>query len=149
MNQKSFQDRIPAQEAAMPILQQVLPAIEVPVGLNDVVLGRIREAEIRGLYWRILLSFVGLMMSVATIILSWSAVWSEVVGSSFFGLIKMAFTDSDIFFANLGAGVSGLLESFPVLPVLLLLIALFCLIAVLGFSQTLYKVRRTPSPHFV
>jgi len=132
----------------MPKLEQFLPTIAVPPTLCGAVLSRIRHAEIRGLYWRISFSFIGLIASIGMIALSWSALWSELVGSSFIDLLRLAFSDSDIVFANLGSSINGLLESFPVLPVLLSLILLFCLLASVAFLLTLLKVRRVPSPHF-
>ena len=147
MNQKSSVARIAQQQATVPILQQRLPMINVPVGLDVAVLERIREAEVRGLRWRIAMSFAGFLVSISTIILSWGALWSELAGSSFLSLIRLGFSDSDIVFANLGSSINGLLESFPVMPALLGLVTLFCLVAVVGLLQTLHKVRHTSKLH--
>ncbi|MFZ2804396.1 MAG: hypothetical protein WA001_04180 [Patescibacteria group bacterium] len=129
------------------MLLTLFTQIEPPTGLAEIVVTRVRQAEIRALHWRIAASFTGLLASVGTIILSWNGLWAELAGSSFINLIHLAFTDSDVMFANFGSSLNGLLESFPVMPVLLGLMTLFCLIASIGFLQALRRVRHSTALH--
>lgn len=115
-------------------------SVETPVGLAESVLMHVREAEIRALHVRIVLSFIGLLASVGAIIFSWSSLLAELAGSSFFNFVRLGFTDGDVLFANIGSIANGMLESFPVLTVLLGLVMLFCLIAFIALLQSLRKI---------
>ena len=117
---------------------------QVPQGLLSRILQAIDNARIRRLRFGLVSLSGAALTSIGLIVWSRAALLTEVGTSSFGEFVRLALTDPDIVFQNLGSYLNGLLENLPLESLLLGLTAVFMLGAVIRISQALYQASR---PH--
>lgn len=95
--------------------------------LRDRILSRIEEERIRLSKRRLFWARTGLLGSVMGIILAAYAVSESFLGSDFWTILTLAFSDMQIVLSHFGDFASSLAETLPVLDIVLFTIPVFTL----------------------
>jgi len=122
-----------------------LPAPEIPVGLEDRILARVRREGLRGLYARLTFSAAGCAAGFAYLAFEGRNVLAAIRQSAASDILRLAFTDPDIVFGNLQDSFLGLIESFPFGAVALGAGLTFSAICVIEFALALRHPKHRPT----
>ncbi|HEU0050872.1 MAG TPA: hypothetical protein VFQ60_02325 [Patescibacteria group bacterium] len=115
-------------------------SVNPPSELMEKILERIERGRIHQLWFRLILSLSGAVLSLGYVLFNWAQIQLELQQSSFFSLLKLVSSDSDILLANIKSYLLGLLESVPVDLVLFLGILLFSILCLISFLASARRV---------
>ncbi len=122
-----------------------LPAPEIPDGLEDRILARVRRASMRGLYARLTLSVAGCAAGLAYAAVAGRTILAAIQQSAAVGLLRLAFTDPDIVFGNLQDSFLGLVENIPFGTIALGAGVVFSAICAVEFALALRHAKHRPT----
>ena len=123
-------------------LFQSLPETELPLGLESRIFERIAELRLREARRAILVSYARLAVSGGLFVMACFFVGSTILGSEFVRTLSLLFSDMTLL-AQYGSDFFWLvLETFPVIPVVLLLTPLFFLLVSVGLHKSSFNKYR-------
>ncbi len=91
---------------------------------------------------KLILVMAGFFICLAYAAANASAIWAELQTSSFFSMLRLSFSDSDVLFKHSRDLFFALLESFPLISVILALTCACFLIGAGMLTNTLRYTRR-------
>lgn len=128
-----------------PKLLSLLPSPETPAGLEDRIIARIRRASLRGLYARLTFSVAGCAAGIAYLAFESRNLVMAIQQSAAFGILRLAYTDSDIVFANLQDMLLGLVENIPFGAIALGAGLVFSVICAVEFALAVRHAKHRPT----
>ena len=133
----------------MPLSFAQIPDPLPPTELLPRILTRVEELQLRRWYIRLaaLLTVTGTMATY--LVLRWTIISQELQASSFLQLLRVAFSDPDVVFANTTDFMLGLLESLPVAPVFFALLGVFLVLSLAQVFSRVQDQRRSQSFSFL
>jgi hypothetical protein len=128
-------------------LWQSLPRLEPPAGLLGRILSAIDAKRLRQVWMRFFLSAIGCLASLGYAAWNAASLWSQWQESSWFDMVRLWVTDSDVMFANAQEAFLGVLEVIPWDAILISLAIVVCAIYAFGLVRLLYREGRLPLFH--
>lgn len=124
--------------AQKPLLSRVSDP-DCPSDLTKRVLAAVHLSRIREIWRRFFSFLIGLIASIAVVVVNWPLLREEWAASSFGAFLRLAISDPDIIFANAKDYSLGLLESLPAEAIALFVVCVFCLVGVVSLIGSLRK----------
>ena len=119
-----------------------LPETELPAGLESRIFDRIAELRLREARLAIIFSYARLVISGGLSIAAFSFVGSTIVESDFMQIASLFLSDMTLFAQHGSSLLWFLLETFPAIPIVLLLTPIFLLLVSVSLHMSsLHKYR--------
>lgn len=122
-------------------LQAELRQPAAPPELQAKVITAIKRSLMRQIWIELGLSLVTLIAFMSYLSLIWASLQTELQESPLIPLMRLAWSDPDIIFANLGSSLNGVIESIPLSELLLSLLFLLLVTCTIGFFLRLREAR--------
>ncbi len=118
---------------------------EVPIGLEDRILARVRTAVRRGLIIRLASALAGCTAGLAYLALESRALLAAIQQSAAVGILRLAFSDPDIVLGNLQDAALGLVENIPFGAIAFFCALAFAAVCAVELGLALFRQRRRPT----
>lgn len=122
-------------------LQTELRKPDAPTQLQAQIFAAIKRSLLRQIWIELSLTLITLAAFVGYLSLVWTSLQNELQESSLVPLLRLAWSDPDIIFSNLGSSLSGFIESIPVSELFLGLLFLLLITCAIGFALRLREAR--------
>lgn len=106
---------------------KAIKSIEPPAKLRAAILCNIKEAEIRQMRRKLMFSEAGLVGSVLAVFYTLFAFGQTLFKSEFWSMMSLVFTDAGIVLSHWNDFLYSVLENFPVLTLVIILLPIFVL----------------------
>jgi hypothetical protein len=105
-----------------------IKGMEPPVDLKVKIFNAIQSEREKAIKKKLVLSYVGIFASVAAFVYSIIIFGNVILQSEFWSLLTLATTDAQLVLSDLSAYLLSLLETFPVMSAVIILIPIFTLL---------------------
>ncbi len=118
--------------------------LEPSIGLEIFILAKIEATGKRSVQKKLVLSYAGLLGSVAAGLYAVLVFGSGIIESEFFNLMSLAFSDLNVVIANWKDFSYSLLETLPIIQSVAILVPVFLVFWLLNFYASAKSAMKNP-----